>query len=149
MGQNFSVKDNVRHYEDPLMFQFDKDGKLKAQFGVHRDENNNIAESSPVPMQLIESNDGKSAYWLIGEIKGLRTETELGASKYKVLMYPSVAKINVAAATVGDFAQFGNDTYYLNNRFMFLPIDQKNSIVFFGESKNGKTLWFGKMPVTD
>lgn len=150
MGQNFSLnQDKVRKYEDPLMFQFDNGGRLKAQFGVHRDENNKFAEMSPCPMQLIETNDGKNAYWLIGEIKGLRTETELGASKYKVLMYPAVAKINIGGATIGDFAQFGQDTYYLNNRFMFLPIDEKNSIVFFGETKNGRTLWFGKMPTSN
>ncbi len=149
MGQNFSVKDNIRKYEDPLMFQFDNGGRLKAQFGVHRDENNKYAEMAPCSMNLIEANDHKSAYWMIAEVKGIRTETELGASKYKMLVYPSVAKINVANATVGDFAEFGQDTYYLNNRFMFLPIDQNNSIVFFGETKNGKTLWFGKMPVTD
>lgn len=150
MGQNFSLnQDKVRKYEDPLMFQFDNTGRLKAQYGVHRDENNKYAEMAPCAMSLIETNDNKSAYWMIAEIKGLRTETELGASKYKMLVYPSVAKINIGGSTIGDFAQFGQDTYYLNNRFMFLPIDEKNSIVFFGETKNGRTLWFGKMPVTN
>ncbi len=152
MGQNFSLaKDNngyqYRKYKDPLMFQFSKDGRLKAQFGVRRDENNKYAEASRCYQNVIESNDGKSLYWMIGEVDGVRAEKELGNSKYKVLMYPSVAKIDIANGKIGDFVRFGQDKYYLNNRFPYLPVDQKHSIVFFGENKNGRTLWFGKMPV--
>lgn len=152
MGQNFSLaKDNngyqYRKYKDPLMFQFSKDGRLKAQYGVRRDDNNKYAEASRCFQHLEESNDHKSLYWIIGEIDGMRTEKELGNLKNKVLMYPSVAKVDIANGKVGDFVPFGQDKYYLNNRFPFLPIDQNHSIVFFGESKNGRTLWFGKMPV--
>lgn len=152
MGQNFSLaKDNngyqYRKYKDPLMFQFSKDGRLKAQYGVRRDDNNKYAEASRCFQHLEESNDHKSLYWIIGEIDGMRTEKELGSSKYKVLMYPSVAKVDIANGKVGDFVPFGQGKYYLNNRFPYLPVDQKHSIVFFGESKNGRTLWFGKMPV--
>lgn len=152
MGQNFSLaKDNngyqYRKYKDPLMFQFSNDGRLKAQYGVRRDENNKYAEASPCYQHIMESNDNKSIYWIIGEVDGVRADKELGASKYKVLMYPSVAKVDIEGAKIGDFVKFGQDKYYLNNRFPYLPVDQNHSIVFFGENKNGRTLWFGKMPV--
>lgn len=147
LGQNFKVDDSgVRAYTDPIMFHFNGTGSLKAQYGLRREENNAAAKFSPCMQEIILSNDGKSVYWMIGEIKGLREDRELGNSKYKVLLYPNVAKVELGSATIGDFQFFGQEKYFLNNSVPFLPIDEARSVVFFGESKNGRTLWFGKMP---
>jgi hypothetical protein len=147
MGQNFqSGKDGVREYTNPIMFQFSSKGDLKAQYGMRREENNQYAKSSPCMQKLILSDDGSAVYWMIGEVKGIREDKELGNSKFKVLLYPNVAKISMNASTIGDFQFFGQEKFFLNNAFPFLPIDQNKSVVFFGESKSGRTLWFGKMP---
>jgi hypothetical protein len=83
---------------------------------------------------------------MVGEVKGIREDRELGNSKYKVLLYPNVAKVNLKEGAIGDFQFFGQEKYFLNNTVPMLPMDIANSLVFFGESKNGRTLWFGKMP---
>ncbi|MBL7941468.1 MAG: hypothetical protein JNM00_01795 [Flavobacteriales bacterium] len=148
MGQNFKKnQDGGREYTDPVMFHFSQEGSLKAQYGVHREENNIYARATPCYQDLILSNDGQKVYWLIGEVKGVREDKELTNATYKVLLYPNVGRINLADASIGDFVAFGEEKYFLNNSFPMLPIDIQHSTAFFGESKNGRTLWFGKMPM--
>lgn len=135
-------------YEDIIMMHFGGNGLLKASYGVRREENDKEAKTSPNNQLIMESKDGKSVYWTIMEMKGWRQEKELGESKYKFLMYPNVAKIDVANATIGDFVQMGQgkSDYYVNNKYPSLPIG-KGQVVFLGENKSGKTLWFAKMPL--
>ncbi len=155
-GQNYSTPGGFGNrraagttaYTDIIMLHFDSKGNLKAQYGVRREENDKEAKMAPNNQILVESNDGKSLYWAIMEMKGVKTEKELGDSKYKFLVYPNVSKINLAAATIGEFVQFGQgkSDYYVNNKYPFLLLG-KGQIVFLGETKSGKTLWFAKMPL--
>lgn len=147
-GQNNrSTKDGIV-YKDVLMFHFDSKGVLKAQYGVVKQERGKVSNSVPVNQHIIESADGKSFYWTIMEIKGLRTNKELGTAKLKVLNYPSVAKVNIADASIGEFKQFGEGKYFLNNLMPLLPISSKGlKLLYFGENKKGSELWFGRMPL--
>lgn len=152
-GQNYSTPGGLRRsagteYTDIIMLHFDSKGNLKAQYGVRREENDKDAKMSPNSQLLTESSDGKSLYWTILEMKGFKKEKELGDSKYKFLVYPNVTKINLGSSSIGQFVQFGQGKtdYYVNNKYPFLPIG-KGQIVFLGESSNGKTLWFAKMPI--
>ncbi|MBS4064079.1 MAG: hypothetical protein KGZ74_05940 [Chitinophagaceae bacterium] len=153
-GQNYNSAGGLgrrgagTEYTDIVMMHFDSRGNLKAQYGVRREENDKEAKMAPNSQLLTESNDGKSLYWTILEMKGVKTEKELGDSKYKFLVYPNTAKINLGAATIGEFVQFGQgkSDYYVNNKYPFLKIG-KGQIVFLGENKSGKTLWFAKMPL--
>lgn len=135
-------------YEDIIMMHFGNDGVLRASYGVRREENDKDAKASPNNQLIMESADGKSVYWTIMEMKGWKQEKELGESKYKFLMYPNVTKIDVANAKIGDFVQMGQGKtdYFVNNQYPFLSIG-KGQIVFLGETKAGKTLWFAKMPI--
>lgn len=152
-GQNYSSPGGLRRsagteYTDIIMLHFDSKGNLKAQYGVRREENDKDAKMSPNSQLLTESSDGKSLYWTILEMKGFKKEKELGDSKYKFLVYPNVTKINLNSSSIGQFVQFGQGKtdYYVNNKYPFLPI-VKGQIVFLGETSNGKTLWFAKMPI--
>jgi len=153
-GQNYSSPGGLRRssgstdYTDIIMLHFDSKGNLKAQYGVRREENDKEAKMAPNSQILVESTDGNSLYWVILEMKGVKTEKELGDSKYKFLVYPNVSKINLATASIGEFTQFGQGKtdYYVNNKYPFLPIG-KGQVVFLGETKSGKTLWFAKMPL--
>lgn len=135
-------------YEDIIMMHFSKDGTLRAAYGVRREENDKEAKSSPNNQLLWVAPDGK-LYWTIMEMKGWRPEKELGESKYKFLLYPNVAIVDVLNAKIGDFVQFGQGKtdYYVNNKFPMMPLKGNSEIFFFGENKNGKTLWFSKMPL--
>jgi hypothetical protein len=97
---------------------------------------------------LTLSKDGNTLFWTIMEMAGLRQEKELGESKMKTLIYPSVSKIDINSTNIGEFAQFGQGKtdFFLNNKYPLLP-SNTNELIFLGESKSGKTLWFGKMPL--
>jgi hypothetical protein len=135
-------------FEDIIMMHFSNDGTLRAAYGVRREENDKDAKSSPNNQLLWVAPDGK-LYWTIMEMKGWRTEKELGESKYKFLLYPNVAVVDVQNAKIGDFVQFGQGKtdYYVNNKYPMMPLKGNSEIFFFGETKNGKTLWFSKMPL--
>ena len=147
-GQKFTKNKSGIKFEDIIMMHFSGNGNLKAAYGVRREENDKEASMSPNNQMLVFSNDGTKLYWMIMEMAGLKTEKELGESKYKFLVYPSVAKIDIANASIGEFVQFGQGKtdYYVNNKYPLLPIG-KGNIVFLGENKSGKTLWFAKMPI--
>ncbi|HMO31533.1 MAG TPA: hypothetical protein PKE63_04480 [Lacibacter sp.] len=147
-GQKFNKNKNGTFYEDIIMMHFNNGGALKAAYGVRREENSKGSSGMPNTQLLEFSKDGSKLYWMIMEMAGLRAEKELGTSKFKALVYPSVSKIDINSAAIGEFVQFGQGKtdYYVNNKYPLLPIG-KNELVFLGENKNGKTLWFAKMPL--
>lgn len=138
----------VIKYEDIVMMHFGSDGVLKASYGVRREENDKDASMSANTQMLTLSNDGSKLYWTIMEMSGFKQEKELGDSKYKFLIYPNVSVIDINKASIGDFVQFGQGKtdYFLNNKYPWLPIGN-GQIVYLGENKSGKTLWFAKMPL--
>jgi len=150
-GQNFvkEKKQNVqvKSYRDVVTFYFDNQGKLKAQYGVRREENNKYARMSPT-MQIFTPGK-QTIYWTVMEMDGIRTEREGKFKAVKALIYPNVARIDPGSGDISDFVAFGTEggkpTYYLHNGNPILPIPGDNSIVFLGADKPGKTLWFGKV----
>ena len=144
-GTTMATAANNRQYKDVMMFHFDPQGHLRAQYGVRRQENNKYSEQNPNEQHLYPAQDGRSLYWMIGEISGVREMSGMESGSAKVLYYPAVCKIDLAAAKLSNFAKFGNEQYFLNNSMPQLPMGSKNSIVYFGENKNGKTMWFGQM----
>ena len=150
-GQNFQKekRQNVtfKSYRDVVTFYFDSQGKLKAQYGVRREENNKYARMAPT-VQIIS--EGQSTiYWTVMEMDGVRTEKEGKYKAVKALIYPNVARIEPGTGDISDFVAFGTvdgkPQYYLHNGNPILPIPGDNSIVFLGADKPGKTLWFGKV----
>lgn len=150
-GQNFGKNQEGGYtFKDVLLFHFDAQGKLRAQYGARRAENNDLAKSAETEQILIPGTDGQTLYWMLGELDGLREEPELANSAVKVLVYPNVAKINVAGTGIGDFVAFGTDEkgkprYYLHNQFPILYQKNANKVAFLGANKPGKVLWFGRM----
>ncbi|HEY8400059.1 MAG TPA: hypothetical protein VIK89_02285 [Cytophagaceae bacterium] len=148
-GQNFSENNNGKQYKDVIGFQFDKNGVLKSQFGVDTKENNELAKLNGAPQFFEEGNSGKNMYWILTEIDGGRGE-DVGSAhaRYKFLLYPRIGKIDMNTGTINDFVTLGKvdkKTFYLDNKFPFLPVDEGASIVFFGNDKPGKFIWFAKV----
>ena len=71
--------------------------------------------------------DGRSLYWMIGEITGVREQSGMEGGTFKVLYYPAVAKIDLARAKLSNFAKFGNEQYFLNNTTPQLPMGGKTA----------------------
>ena len=114
---------------------------------MRRQENNRYSEQNPNTQRMYLVPDGRSLYWMIGEITGVREQSGMEGGTFKVLYYRAVAKIDLARAKLSNFAKFGNEQYFLNNTTPQLPMGGKNSIVYFGENRSGKTMWFGQMPL--
>jgi hypothetical protein len=148
-GQNFDQGDKGLKYRDVIGFQFDSKGVLKSQYGVDTKETNATALANGAPQFLQEGSNRKDMYWILTEIDGVKeTDAKSDHATIRLLLYPRVAKIDQAAGTVGDFVTLGKvdkKTFYLDNRFPYLPVDEGNSLVFFGNDKSGKVLWFGKL----
>ncbi|MBX3102814.1 MAG: hypothetical protein KF690_09925 [Bacteroidetes bacterium] len=149
-GQNLNTGGETIDFTDVLLFHFDNQGKLRAQYGGRRNENNKYAKANPTTQNMYESTDGSKVYWMIAELKDIRTTTEAGSAAWRPLIYPNIAAINLNSATIGDFTAYGLDeggkqAYFLHNRFPVMMHKKANAIVFLGESKNEKTLWFGRL----
>lgn len=146
-GTSMATAANNREYNDIMMFHFDPQGHLRAQYGVRRQENNKYSAQNPNDQRMDLAPDGRSLYWMIGEISGVREQSGMESGTVKTLYYPAVTKIDLAAAKLSNFAKFGNEEYFLNNSMPTLPMGGHNNIVYFGENRSGKTMWFGKMPL--
>lgn len=146
-GTSMSSAENLKDFKDVMMFHFDAQGQLRAQYGVRRQENNKFSEQNPNEQKIYLGQDGKSVYWMIGEISGVREQSGMESGSIKVLHYPAVSKIDLTTAKMGNFAKFGNEQYFLNNSMPELPLGGQTNVVYFGENKSGKTMWFGKMPL--
>lgn len=150
-GQNYvrqkRDKVQVKSYRDVVSFLFAPDGKLKAQYGVRREENNKYAKMAPTEMVI--NSGANSIYWTIFEMDGIRTEREGKYKSIKAKNYPSVAKIDPVSGEISDFVQFGTvdgkPVYYLHNQMPVLGIQGDNAIVYMGTNQSGKTLWFAKI----
>jgi len=135
VGQNFKPNSKGPNFSDVLAFHFDSKGILKSQYGIDTKESNVYAKASGTPQFFIEKGD--NLYWFLQEINGVY------ASKGKVLSYPRVGKIGLAAGTVTDFKDYGGGgDYYLDPKFPYLKTTDVNKIVFFGSDKKGKEIWF-------
>ncbi len=150
-GQNYvrEKKGNaqVKSYRDVVSFYFGKDGKLIAQYGVRREENNKYARMAPTQQLVVPGSN--TIYWTIFEMDGVRTEKEGKFRSVKAKLYPNVARIDPATGTISDFVSFGTvdgkPQYYLHNQAPILRVEQDNAIVYMGTNQSGKTLWFGKI----
>lgn len=148
-GQNFDQSDKGIKYRDVIAFHFDSKGMLKSQYGVDTKETNPTALANGAPQFMQDGSNGKDVYWILTEIDGVKeTDANSDHTTKRLLLYPRVAKVGVEAGTVGDFITLGKTdkkTFYLDNRFPYLPVTGENAIVFFGNDKSGKVLWFGKL----
>jgi hypothetical protein len=133
-GQNYDAnsKDEIK-YQDIMGFHFDSNGIFKVQYGVDTKQSNKDAENVGANQSFVETVDGKTVFWLLMEVKG--------ATEEKLLIYPRIAKIDLASAKVSDFTDFGQGAYFLDPRYPFLSAGT-DQIAFFGSTANGKALWF-------
>ena len=145
-GTSMATTQNLKEFQDLMMFHFDPQGHLRAQYGVRRQENNKFAKMGPAVQKLYPTANGSAVYWMVGEVTGVREMGGMESGTTKMLMYPAVARLDIAGAKLTDFAKFGGEQYFLNNQLPVLPM-AAGSVVFFGENKPGRTMWFGQMPL--
>ena len=141
-GQNYKPKEEGPEFKDVFAFHFNDKGELKAQYGVDIEETNKTAKSMATTGLFRETQDGKSVVWIILEVAGAQTR----GGETRALMYPRVAKIDLATSELSDFTTLGygkKEKYYLANDFPILPTTVGgDKLTFFGSDKSGKNIWF-------
>lgn len=146
-GQNYKDKEDGRQFLDIMVFHFNGKGELKAQYGLDVEEKNKWAKSVFTESLFWETPNGKEAFWIIMEVAGMKSGM---FKETRALNYARVGKVDLDASTVGDFVSLGQEkgnTFYLENSFPILPLNEENKIVFFGSDKGGRVLWFARMPM--
>jgi hypothetical protein len=127
-----------KQFNDIIAFHFDAKGILKAQYGVDTKENNEYARDNGTPQNMLIGKNPNNMYWVVQEIKGYSDWFK------KVITYPRIAKVDMNAATLGDFTALGGKEYYLDPKFPYLE-SEPGKLVFFGSDKPGKVIWFSKI----
>lgn len=131
-------------YGNINLFQFDAQGKLKAQFGYKLQETGKEAVASSTTHIEFENFDNKTMNWLVFEMNG--------STDSKLLLYPRLAKINLETSDVSEFTQYGvdrKDAFYVDNTRPIVLINEGKKAVFFGADKKDKNLWFTRISLEE
>ena len=137
-GGTSTTMTKEKQYNDIVAFHFDNKGILKAQYGIDTKENNEYARDNGTPQSMLLGKNPNNMYWVVQEIKGYSDWFK------KVITYPRIAKVDMNAATLGDFTALGDKEFYLDPKFPYLE-SEPGKLVFFGSDKPGKIIWFAKI----
>ncbi|MGY3211743.1 hypothetical protein [Mucilaginibacter sp. HD30] len=147
---NMGMGNPVKSYEDLVCLYFDKAGQLKTQFGVGKLNNDKKSEIFDMLQDFRLSKDGKSIYWEIQEVKGVKGYQSFlnayydGSPSLYAVYFPRIAKIDLAANTIGEFKTLGDEKYYLRKDFKSYFNKAENSVTYLGHDEDFKKLWLAK-----
>lgn len=142
-GQNYKVDSKgIITYKDVIGLYFDAKGSFRAMYGIDPVENNRNAKALGAPQYVLPKGlSGKYMYWMLTEIDGYDSGEE------RLELYPRIARITKADASVTDFMTLGivdKKKYYLDSKYPYFPLGN-GRLVFFGSSSNGKRLYFSRV----
>ncbi|PLX11672.1 MAG: hypothetical protein C0594_03325 [Marinilabiliales bacterium] len=131
MGQHINKTDGPI-FGDLICFHFDNQDKLKAHYTSETAGEAKYSYAIDQAMKQL----GNNMFWICLE------------SIEQNKIFPSVCKIDVENAEIGNFVRPGNNgkkqIYFLNASFPYLDI-QDDQTVFFGNDEKGKTIWFCRL----
>jgi hypothetical protein len=147
---NLGMGNPVDTYEDIVCFHFDNKGSLKAQYGIGKMNNDKKSEIFDMMQKFYPSPDGKSVYWELMEIKGVKGyESFLDAyysnPSWYATYFPRNVKIDLTNNTLGEIKVMGDGKYFLKKDFSGTHDKQENSVTYVGLDEDFKELWIGKM----
>lgn len=139
-GQNFETG-KITKYTDVMVFHFDKDGNLKANYGIDKLTKSDAGELNPMPTVMLEGDNSSNMYLLMKEI-------DIYNKAGRALTYARLAQIKTEGKGISNVTTLGmvkdDPKYYLDENFPFLT-GANGNIVFFGADKKGKNIWFSRV----
>lgn len=147
---NLGLGNPVDTYEDIVCFHFGNKGNLKAQYGIGKMNSDKKSEIFDMLQNFYISPDGKSVYWELMEIKGVKGyESFLDAyysnPSWYATYFPRIVKIDLANNTLGKIKVLGDEKYFLKKNFASTFDKAENSVTYIGLDEDFKQLWIGKM----
>jgi len=142
----------VDTYEDIVCFHFEKNGNLKAQYGIGKMNNDKKSEIFDMAQNFYPSADGKSLYWELLEVKGTKgyasfMDAYYGTPTFYPLFFPRIVKIDLNTASLGTVKVLGNEEYFLRKDFTSSFDKNENSVTYIGHDEDWKKLWVGKLMI--
>jgi hypothetical protein len=147
VGQNFEMKkdknnNDYKKYTDVIVFHFDKDGRMKANYGIDKLTKSDAGELVQMPTNMFLGEKDGSSYFLMREIDGI-------GKGNRILTYARLGKITLNDKGITDLKLIGGvkeePQYFLDENFPYLSSDADHKIVFFGADKKGKNIWFSRV----
>ena len=147
---NMGMGNPTDSFEDIICFHFDKNGNLKAQYGIGKMNNDKKSEIFEMAQRFYPSPDGKSLYWELLEIKGTKGyESFLDAlAGYEILypqFFPRIVKIDLANSSLGSVKILGEGKYFLKRDFPSIYDIKENSLTYICLDEDWKKLMIGKI----
>ncbi|MBK6834559.1 MAG: hypothetical protein IPG89_09885 [Bacteroidetes bacterium] len=139
-GQNFETG-KVTKFTDVMVFHFDKDGVLKANYGIDKLTKSDAGELNAMPTIMLSGDNPSNMYLLMKEIDAYNKAG-------RALTYARLAQIKTDGKGISDVTTLGmvkdDPKYYLDENFPFLS-GANGNVVFFGSDKKGRNIWFSRV----
>lgn len=140
-------------YQDIICFQFDKDGNIKAQYGIDNINDDKKSTIYQMGQQFIPSpKDKEKVYLQLLEVKGIKGYMNFTAALSDVKTsfphyYPRIIKINAQAAEIMGVTTLGLNKYYFNwtNGIRALNrLSKDGYVIYVGEDEDSDDIWLGR-----
>lgn len=137
-------------YEDIICFHFDKNGNLKAQYGIGKMNDDKKSMLFQMYQNFYPSLDGKSIYLELMEVKGMKgyasfSDAYNGNATFSAHYFPRVTKIDLDNNSLSPIKVLGSGKYFLNDSYSRQFDEKENSVLYVGMDKDYENLWVGKM----
>jgi hypothetical protein len=147
---SMGTENSYKSYEDLVCLQFDKSGTLKAQYGVEKMNTDKKSEIYSMQQNFYPSADGKSLYWEVLEVKGLKGYASFAAALAGVqslypVYFPRLAKIDLGNSSTTAFKVLGDEKYYLRKDYTGILNKADRSMTYIGHDEDFKSLWLAKV----
>lgn len=131
--------DIIDSYKDIICFQFDKNGNVKAQYGIGKVNDDKASEIFSMEQNFYASADNKTIYWELWEVLG---DKDWFTGDITCVFFPRIVKIDLGNSTLGAIQAMGDGKYYLRESKFD---ENEKSVMYIGNDLKGKNLWVGKV----
>lgn len=136
--KNGNSIDIIDSYKDIVCFQIDKNGNIKAQYGIGKVNDDKASEIFSMEQNFYPSSDNKTIYWELWEVMG---DKDWFTGNITRVFFPRIVKIDLSNSTLSAIQSMGGGKYYLRESKYD---EQEKSILYIGNDLKGKNLWVGK-----
>jgi hypothetical protein len=135
-GQSIDI---IETFKDIVCFQFDKNGVVKAQYGIGKVNDDKASEIFSMEQNFYASAEDKSVYWELWEVKG---DKDWFTGDITRVFFPRIVKIDLSNSSLGEIKSLGDGKYYLRESKYY---EDEKSIMYIGNDLKGESLWVGKV----
>ncbi|NEN24926.1 hypothetical protein G3O08_15605 [Cryomorpha ignava] len=147
-GQLVGMEAIGKVYYDLICFHLDKQGNLRAQYGLGRSSEDKKSEIFKVPQNFYPGENG-TIYWEVLDAKGIKgydsfADAYNGVPTFYPQYFPRIVAINLKDAEMTSLHQLGGGKYFLNQKFTGIYNKEKRCITYIGRDLKYKNLWVGQ-----